>query len=209
LSIIKQALLAFYSWLNLTFRIYTNNTGRGDKTVKNNFKVPVSAYVKKYLAKKFFNGNKGPIKIEEDTLLGKQFMSIIIDARNKDFIDKHIEYTETIDVILSQDMMSKSPRIHKLVAINFFLDKLFKEALVDWILSAQHYGVRPFPASKDFLAHYGIDENEYSHDAAYKYWTRRKNADINSIYKAKKSSQPSPKIKSMVSQPIATISATV
>jgi hypothetical protein len=166
--------------------------------VQNQFKVPVSAYLKKYLAKKFYQGNKGPYKVEEDTLLGKQFMSIIIDGRKKDFIDKHIEYSETISVILSQDMILRSPKITKLVTINYFLDKVFKEDLIGWILSAQHYGIRPFNASKDFLAYYDIEETEYSRDAAYKLWNRWKNRDYD-----KKVSQPRTKIKSAVSVGIA------
>lgn len=161
--------------------------------------------MKKYLAKKFFSGRKrGPYKIEEDTLLGKQFMSVIIDARKKDVIDKHIQFSEHIEVILSQDMAARSPKISKLTSINFFLDKVFKEDLIGWILSAQYYGMRPFPASKDFLAFYGIEENEYSHDAAYKFWMRWKNSEYDKI---KKESQRCPKLESAVSQPFAPIPA--
>jgi hypothetical protein len=159
-----------------------------------NFKIPVSAYLAKYMMRKFFQDNKGPFKIEEDTLLGKQFMSIIIDARKKDVLDKHIEHTYTIEVILSQDMMKRSPNAAKLVTINFFLDKVFKEDLIGWILSASFYGIRPYRSCKDFLAFYSIDENEYSHDAAYKLWQRWNNAD----YK-KKLGQPRTKIRSVAS----------
>jgi len=158
------------------------------------FRVPVLPYVKKYLTKKFFAGNHGPHKIEEDTLIGKQFMSVIIDARKKDVIDRHIEFSETLDVVLSQDMLLRSPNISKLITINYFLDKVFKEELIAWILSAQHYGIRPFPASRDFLEYYGIEEREYSHDAAYKIWTRWKNRDYD-----KKRSQRRTKIKSTTS----------
>jgi len=158
------------------------------------FRVPVLPYVKKYLIKKFFAGDQGPHKIEEDTLIGKQFMSVIIDARKKDVIDRHIEFSETLEVVLSQDMLLRSPKVAKLITINYFLDKVFKEELIAWILSAQHYGIRPFPASKDFLEYYGIEECEYSHDAAYKIWTRWKNRDY-----GKKKSQRRPKIKSPAS----------
>jgi hypothetical protein len=153
------------------------------------FKVPVSVYVKKYLVKKFFAGHKGPYKIEEDSLLGKQFMANIIDGRKHDFIDTHIEVTEHIEVILSQDMMARSPKQSKLRSINFFLDKIYKEGLIDWVIAAKCYGTRPYAATRDFLEFYGIDNNEYSHDAAYKLW-QRYNKQENKV------SHPSPKTRS-------------
>lgn len=157
------------------------------------FSVPVPAYIYKYVVKKFFAGNKGPFKIEEDTLLGKQFMATILDVRKKDVIDKHLQFTERIPVILSQDMMKKSPNIAKLVSINFFLDKIFKEALIEWIQSAMYYGIRPYNSSRDFLAHYNIDETEYSHDAAYKLWTRWNSSEFKKVgqQRTKKRSAPS------------------
>lgn len=144
--------------------------------MQKHFRVPVLPYLKKYVELKFFAGKKGPFKLEEDTLIGKQFMAAIIDARKKDVIDKHIEMSEYIEVELSEVMAERSPAIYKLIQVNFFLDKLFKDALITWIQSAEHFGVRAFPASKEFLIKYGIDESEYSHDAAYKHWLRVKNA---------------------------------
>jgi hypothetical protein len=142
------------------------------------FKVPVLPYLKKYMVKQFFAGHKSPFKIEEDTLLGKQFMSLIIDARKIDFIDKHLEMSAVLEIVLSDSMRKRSPRISKLVCINKFADKLFKNDLIVWILAAEYFGIRPFPSSKAFLEHYSIDESEYSHDAAYKHWTRTKNGDF-------------------------------
>jgi hypothetical protein len=154
--------------------------------MRKNFSVPVLPYLKKYTEKHFFAGLKGPHKIEEDTLLGKQFMSIIIDARSKDFIDKHLEFTASLDVTLSESMAKRSPNLKKLICINFFLDKLFKDALVHWIKSADHFGIRPYPSSKMFLEYYGIEEAEYSHDAAYAHWKRYKNSDFLAHQRTKK-----------------------
>jgi hypothetical protein len=165
------------------------------------FKVPTTAYLKKWITRKIQNDNPGPLKIEEDTLLGKQFMSIIIDARKKDVIDQHLEHTHVIEVILSQDMMKRSPNLPRLVPINFFLDKLFKEDLRSWVLSARFYGIRPYPATKNFLEFYGIDESEYSHDAAYRYWQRWQSSQYKKDRK-KKSGQPSTKVRSLVTQPL-------
>lgn len=146
---------------------------------RSTFHIPILPHLKKYLVKKFFSGHNAPYKIEENTLLGKQFMSVIIDGRKVDFIDKHLEMSEKLSVKLSQDMMDRSPRLAKLVTINYFVDKLFKEELISWILSAEYHGVRPFPASKNFLEYYSIEEAEYSHDAAYRLWMRWKNRDYN------------------------------
>jgi hypothetical protein len=62
--------------------------------------------------------------------------------------------------------------------INYYLDKLFKNTLITWIQSSEIAGVNAYQASKSFLVYFRIDESEYSHDAAYKYWTRWKRQGI-------------------------------
>ena len=141
--------------------------------MRKNFRVPVLPYLKKYIEKQFFAGLKAPYKIEEDSLIGKFMMSQIIDGRHKDLRgDKRIEMSQVIEIELSEAMAERSPSLGKLITVNYFLDKLFKNELITWIKSADYCGVRPFPASKAFLQHYKIDENEYSHDAAYRHWLR-------------------------------------
>lgn len=150
--------------------------------MQKHFRVPVLPYLKKYLEKHVFCGQTAPYKLEEDTLIGKQFMSLIIDARKKDMMgDKKIEMTAVIEVELSKMMAERSPSIRKLIPISFYLDKLFKDHLIVWIKSAEHYGIRPSPASKDFLAHFGIQESEYTYDAAYRHWLRYKNNEYNRL----------------------------
>jgi hypothetical protein len=159
-----------------------------------NFRVPVQEYLKKYIVKRFFAGSKGPYKIEEKPLLGKLFMAALIDGRKKDCIDTHLEKTTYIDVILSQDMLKRSPQPRKLQSIAFFVDKMFKESLIDHILTAQHYGVRPHNSVKDFLDLYEIEESQYTRDAAYKLWQRWNNRDEQNILgqkRTKKRSVPS------------------
>jgi hypothetical protein len=151
-----------------------------------NFRVPVQAYLKKYIVKRFFAGSKGPYKIEEKPLLGKLFMAALIDGRKQDCIDTHLEKTTYIEVILSQDMLHRSPQPKKLQSLAFFMDKMFKESLIDFILTAQLYGVRPFNSVKDFLQEYGIEEHEYTSDAAYKLWLRWKNKDHEKIVRQKR-----------------------
>ena len=152
--------------------------------MRKNFKVPVYAYLLKYCRKQFFAGQSQPYKIEEDTLIGKQFMSVLMDVRKKEMMgDQLLLQTETLDVELSEAMAKRSPNLGKLAPLNFFLDKLFKDALIMWIKSAEHHGIKPYPSSKAFLEHFGIDEHEYSHDAAYKHWTRYKNEGFQKVKK--------------------------
>lgn len=146
------------------------------------FKLPVLPYVKKYVEKQFFNGQAAPYKIEEDTLIGKNFMSVIIDKRHRDIMDKHHDLTAEIHITLSDAMAKRSPRLSNLMCVNYFLVEDFKDALTTWINAAGHYHIRPFVACKGFLEYYGIDENEYSLDAAYRLWQREKNGE----YKKKK-----------------------
>jgi hypothetical protein len=144
--------------------------------MRKDFSVPLLPYLKKYTEKQFFAGYRAPYKIEEDTLIGKYVMSLIIDGRSVDMRgDKKIEMSERLHIHLSEAMAKRSPSLRKLVPINYYLDKVFKNDLITWIKSAEDCGgVRPFVSSKNFLVHFGIDESEYTHDAAYKVWQRYK-----------------------------------
>jgi hypothetical protein len=162
-----QEILEYGKFDSLSLSLYT--------PMRKHFKVPVLAYLKKYLEKQFFPGEQAPYKIEEDSLIGKQFMSLLIDQRTKELMgDQKLLHSETLEVELSEAMAERSPNLRKLGSINYFLDKLFKDALIVWIKSAEIHGGRPYPASKAFLEYFNIDESEYSHDAAYKVWTRYK-----------------------------------
>jgi len=145
------------------------------EAMRKDFNVPLLPYLKKYAEKQFFAGYRAPYKIEEDTLIGKYIMSLIIDGRQVDMRgDKKIEMSERLHIHLSEAMAERSPSLRKLVPINYYLDKLFKNELITWIKSSEDCGVRPFVSSKNFLQHYSIDESEYTHDAAYKVWQRYK-----------------------------------
>src|SRR6185295_15457496 len=109
--------------------------------MRKHFNVPVLPYLKRYILKQFFAGQSAPYKIEEDSLIGKQFMSLMLDARPKDLNgDKKIEMTKRIELCLSEEIAKRSPTIGKLIQINYYLDKMFKDDLIVWIKSAEHYG---------------------------------------------------------------------
>lgn len=140
--------------------------------MRDTFKIPMATYIKKYVVKKFFNGSAPPYKFEESSLIGKQLMSIIIDRRNAQ--GYHIPRDDFFEMQLNYEMLIRSPRIRKLALINKYLEKLFKEELIAWILSAKYHGIDPYRASKNFMTFYDIDEKEYSLDAIYKCWLRSK-----------------------------------
>jgi len=143
--------------------------------MRREFNVPLLPYLEKYVKKKFFAGLPPPYKIEEDTLLGKQFMSLIIDGRrSNNMAGNKTKMSSTLHIQLSKCMAERSPNLRKLIAINLYFDKLFKDALITWVIAANDCGVVPFVSSKAFLVHFRIDEGEYSHDAAYKHWQRYK-----------------------------------
>lgn len=168
--------------------------------MRKDFRIPVPAYLKKYFVKQFFSGQHGPHKIEEDTLIGKHVMSLLLDARTRKLKHKHLTRNKRItrlpgesrgaqssasnstaarkdqvlEVILSEAMAKRSPNISKLIRLNTYLEDLFQSHLVTWIRSADFYGIPPYASSKDFLAYFAIDESEYSHDGAYRYWQRYK-----------------------------------
>jgi hypothetical protein len=145
---------------------------------RHEFAVPIFPYLKKYVEKKIFNGMAPPpFKVDQFSIIGKQFMSILIDHDRVDCFKYKLEMSETLRVHFSKRIAERSPRLYKLMGINFYIDSLFKEDLISWNLSASFHGIPPFTATKNFLAHYGIDESEYSTDSAYRYWLRWKNLE--------------------------------
>ena len=147
----------------------------------NEFKVPILPHLKKFIIAQLYNGQEEPIKVVEDSLLGRHIMSILIDKRNVTgsgavgFMDK--EYTSTLRLQLSSQMMKRSPRINKLARLNLELGEIFRQSLFVWVTCAKSYGIAAFPAVQHFLEEYGIEESEYSKDAAYKAWQRYQNLE--------------------------------
>lgn len=140
------------------------------------FEVPICRHLLRYCEKHLFYGQQAPYKIEVRSLIGKQFMSLLIDARNEQMSGDQKIFKECaiLEVELSNDFSRLSPNISKLIPINFYLHRLFRDSLITWIRCAEYHKIKPFPASIGFLDYYEIEESEYSHDAAYKHWTRYK-----------------------------------
>lgn len=80
--------------------------------------------------------------------------------------------TASITIRLTVDQSRMSVRLAVLQHLATELDDLFKEALLTWISAQEVLDVPALSACRHFLDYHGIDENEYSLDAAYKCWQR-------------------------------------
>lgn len=148
------------------------------------FEVPIQPHLKKFILKQY--KLKEPIKVEEYSVLGKVVMGALMDKRNSVELNKLTSHrgtgqrdllTDTLRIILSKGMSERAPRLHKLVRINIDMHRIFKDYMLVWIIAQHDVGIPPNTSCKRFLEKYGIDENEYSYDAAWKYWMRYKNGD--------------------------------
>ena len=142
------------------------------------FKVPILPQLKKFVLAQLYDGQAEPIKVEEDSPLGRAVMSILIDKRQvktsiaRSTHDK--EYSETLRLTLSHSMMERSPSIKKLARLNLEFDELFRQAIFIWVRAQNQNGVSSSEAVQNFLDYYKIEESEYTKDAAYQAWYRFK-----------------------------------
>jgi len=143
---------------------------------RNRFTIHIYPHVKKFITR---NNKANPFRVEEYSTLGRLITLALRDTRASfQYKDNNDQYrnrlTATITIILTDDQSKYGPTIGKLMRINIDMDRIFKEALIVWICAQQQQGIPPYNACKLFLQYYGIDESEYSLDAAYKYWQRYK-----------------------------------
>jgi len=139
------------------------------------FTIHVFPHLKKFIAKTY---GAGVIRTEESTVLGRLVTATLREKRISKFsaIDwpHHLKPSESLTIQLTVEQARLSPRLNKLDRINLDMDKVFKESLAGWILAQTEAGRMAYTACKSFLEFYGIDDNEYSLDAAYKYYQRSK-----------------------------------
>lgn len=143
--------------------------------LKGTFTVPIFPHVKKFLAHRY--GLKSPIKVSENISLGKIVTLSLIDKRQRTLSrtmqrDAESKINSELVLVLTEDQVRMGPRINKLIAINTDIDQIFKEHLITYIMAQKSIGIPVKTACRSFLAEMGINESEYSIDAAYKHWQR-------------------------------------
>ena len=135
-------------------------------------RIPVKPHLKKFIIKRY--RQKEPLNITERSLLGRNIMKVLQETRKHKFENVLYQYTERLQVVLTADMRERSPRLARLVYVNNEIEKEFKEALFIWIEAQMEMACHAKEACQNFLDYYGIDDQEYSYDAAYKAWQRFK-----------------------------------
>lgn len=142
------------------------------------FKVPILPHLKKFVLAQLYDGQSEPIKVEEDSPLGRSVMSILIDKRQVTTAvarsTHNKEYDGTLRLVLSHSMMERSPSIKKLARLNLEFDEIFRQAIFIWVRAQNQNGVGSYAAVQNFLEYYKIDESEYTKEAAYQAWQRFK-----------------------------------
>ena len=148
------------------------------KLMTTDFKVPILPHLKKFVLAQLYEGQSEPLKVEEDSPLGRAVMSILIDKRQVKTSEARSthnkEYDSILRLVLSQSMMERSPSIKKLARINLEFDEIFRQAIFIWVRAQNQNGVASYGAVENFLEFYKIDESEYTKDAAYQAWQRFK-----------------------------------
>jgi hypothetical protein len=89
-------------------------------------KVPIKPHLKKFFLKS--HSLTEPIKVDEDTLLGKQVLSILQDKRSLNGREMNIitefdsdQLDDNLKLELSTTLTDRAPRIGKLIRINIYL----------------------------------------------------------------------------------------
>jgi hypothetical protein len=144
------------------------------RATRNQFTIDVFPHVKKFILKTYPSAvtRKNTVKVEEYTTLGKCITLALREPASKENNGQYrSRLTETITLILTKKQAELGPRAHKLMRINTDIDRVFKEHLLN------HIAMSPFPpyaACRNFLSHFGIDENEYSLEVAHRFYQRSK-----------------------------------
>jgi len=143
-------------------------------------RIPIKPHLKKFVL--FVMEVSEPVVVDEMGMLGRAIINVLKEKRAHKFDNLLEGYTARIEVVLSADMLERSPMLHRLIHINNEIDKQFREALLLWIRAQKKLGQPVNESCKNFLATLKIDEKEYSYDGAYKVWQR-----FNDIEKARRS----------------------
>lgn len=143
-------------------------------------KIPVYPHLKRFIMMHWYHDHRNgePLRIEEDSVLGKMIMAILISKRSirKASGLMRYEFTDYIEVDLSNNFKRRSPAIHKLCLINLDLLHIFHSHLFGWVRAQKVVGVSAKRACESFIAFYQLQDH-YSFDAAHRAWNRYINSE--------------------------------
>lgn len=135
-------------------------------------RIPIKPYLKKFILIHYKLTEPVPLNIS--SLLGHQVYAMLVVKRKS--LRSNDVFTDNIE------MEFRAPAIRKLayrmgyvVRINHYFDKIFKDCMYTWAMAQDSVGYPPYQGLRDYLRHYGIKEEEYSFENAYRAWMRYKN----------------------------------
>jgi hypothetical protein len=139
--------------------------------LRTSFNVPIYPHLKKFILKLY--ELKEPVKAENYTTLGNLIDLSLFRPADAEHNDQYRDrLTSTIQIELSTRHASRSPRLGKLLRINIYMDRVFKEHLIAHIKAVRLQGIPPYTACRHFLEFYNIEESEYPLATAYMHWQR-------------------------------------
>lgn len=146
--------------------------------------IPVYPHIKKLL---YYNvlDPKAPLRAEFHNRLGLTIRAILHSKAEKSQANDRM--TETIQVEVNDWLSKMDHRVKKLVKINDYFDKDFKEIMFHSVRDQYHAGIPALQAVKIFLKRLEITEDEYSYETAYRCWLREKNFEYEKQKSQKKS----------------------
>lgn len=150
--------------------------------------IPVYPHVKKLLEYKQLNRDE-PLKADFTNRLGLTIRAILLSRA--EITQPNERMTETIQVELNDYTGKCDHRLKRLVKINDYFDKDFKEIMVHSVEDQMAAGIPALRAVKNFLRRLDVTEKEYSYETAYREWLRKKNFEYQRS-KSKKKQEKSP-----------------
>lgn len=140
-------------------------------TPRTQFSIPIFPHLKKFILKHY--RIKEPVKIENYNTLGNLVSLSLYQPPSAEHNDQYRDrLTTNINIILNSRQAARAPRLFKLMRINIYMDRVFKEHLITHIRSLREQGVPPYTACRFFLEQYNIEESEYPLATAYMHWQR-------------------------------------
>lgn len=133
-------------------------------------KIYLKPHIRKFVLK--HHPGKEPIVVTERSTLGMAIAHALQDDRKYKFDRLVNHYTSELRIHPHKVWLRRSPRGYKLVKVNIELERRFKEVVLVWVSAQVFAGVPASTSCKDFMAYYGLDENDITFEGIHKIWTR-------------------------------------
>ena len=138
-------------------------------------KIPFLPHIKKFILVHYKVEEPLPVPAKLNNLLGKIINAVLIGE--KEVQKANDRCTTHLTMEFGKRLAERELRISKLMLLNRYFDKMFKDHMVQWILAQTDLGITEMEAIRRFLNFYKITEDEYSLLIAHRQWMRHKNGE--------------------------------